>query len=407
MSEFSKNNLKNFIISENNTKRDEIFNKLNQLCIIIEKIIIYLYIILINKKNIDKQQFNILFNIFKKIYEVRDIKYPIHLEYFISNYILKFIINLNAKEFEFINNLFNNYNNNKNYNYNSNKKLFTIVYDFFKHTESDKIYKALSSIKINNEIIFLSPLIKKNKYIKIPNEIDSYEKKIYFMKLVFNSSYIITIDKLNKKKINFFKKVLSKKTWNNFVDIYENNGEINNNDEIMFCYCLGFFCDFDYNIFITTIALQIVEEQNKNKTTTLEDVKKSKDLFDLFEIYYIIRPERVLGLSANLSLSGEELGELFTKINKKIVNDININNFNINNFKINELDNLKSEIEILNKYNIDKILIIKNNEDSSKTYYNLAAINQFIENTNSKIDIINKKINSEGYKIPIINLASK
>ena len=268
----------NATLSNNNKQntKTKLYDNLNKLCIIIQNKLLYEYEKLINNNNNNEiKKLNILFNIFKKIYEARDKKYPIHLEYFISNYILKFVCMLNKEEYEFIKKLLEK----------TEQMSFSSVYDFFKH--SNKIYEGLSSIKIDNGITFLSPNIKKNKYIRIPSENTSDIKKMYFIYLliILNDKSI----KLDDLQIIFLKKVLSNKNWDKFVDSYKPDEEIEYNEEIMLAYFIGVFCNFNFNDFINGISRKIVEEQNKNKITTLEDVKKSKDLIDLFEIYYDIR----------------------------------------------------------------------------------------------------------------------
>jgi hypothetical protein len=249
-----------------------IYNELERLCIVIQDKLFDFYI-----TNTDIEKLNIFFNICKKIYETRDVKYfKIHLEGFVSNYVLKFVGILDEIEFKFIHDLLTNEND---------KTSFSNIYDFFIHIRSDEIYNALSSMKINENITFLSPNIKQYKYIKIPNSNDI--KKRYFfiyILLTFNISAII----FEQNEINFLKKVLSNKSWDNFVDEYEDLYK-NYDNEIMLSYCLGNLCNYDFNNFKDTIANQIVEETNK--TITSNKVKSSKDIYDLFEIYYCITYE--------------------------------------------------------------------------------------------------------------------
>ena len=227
----------NATLSNNNKQntKTKLYNNLNKLCKIIQDKLFNEYEKLVSNNN-EIKKLNILFNIFKKIYELRDKKYLIHLEYFSSNYILKFVSTLNKEEYEFIKKLLEN----------SEQISFTSVYDFFKHT--NKIYESLSSIQIDNDITFLSPNIKKNKYIKIPNEIDSYEKKIFFITLLIN--FDMNSIKLDELKINFLKKVLSNKNWDKFVDSYKPDEEIEYNEEIRLAITLGYLCNFEFNYFI-------------------------------------------------------------------------------------------------------------------------------------------------------------
>ena len=95
--------------------------------------------------------------------------------------------------------------------------------------------------------------------------------------------------------------------------------------------------------------------------------------------------------------SEEELGILFNKIYRKIMFDIYINNFSMTQ---KELNTLKSNIEELNKYKKNKILMIKSNNPIE--YFTSEDINGFIENINIKIKNINNILNVKNI-IPIIN----
>jgi hypothetical protein len=270
-------NLSNKNKQNKQNNKIKLYDNLNKLCIIIEDKLFKEHKRLNEKK--ENEKFNILFNIFKKIYEIRDKKNSIHLEYFISNYILKFVGTLNKEEYEFIKNLLEE----------KEKNSFTSIYDFFKNTNNNEIYKKLSSVKIYNNITFLSPFIKKNKYIKIPNDNDSNIKKVYFIDLLINFS--MNPIKIEQNQINFLKKVLSNKYWDKFVDNYKANTYINYDEEIMLAHSFGIYCHFNFNQFIETLSRKIIEEKNKNKTTTSENIKKVNNIIDLFEIYYIITEE--------------------------------------------------------------------------------------------------------------------
>jgi hypothetical protein len=286
---FNKSNLKNFINGSKNITSiytntylfPEIIglcdNIQNSLCIFkVDKFLIN------NNKNSNEEikEFNILFNIYKKIYEARD-KYLLKKiqNPFSNNYILKFIRNLDDEEYNYIVKLLE-----KKY-----KTLFIDLYDIFKHTKSDKISKAFLLFKTEDIITFLSPKIKQNKYIKIPDDNDSDIKKVYFILLL----QLFRINSIDISKfpyeINFLKKVLSNNYWDKFVDKYKPDKEIVYDEEIMLAYCLGHLCGFIFNDFIEMISRKIIEEQKQNITTTSEKVKNAKDIVDLFEIYYIIK----------------------------------------------------------------------------------------------------------------------
>lgn len=304
--------LKQFINNSNNQNYDSeyfLFIKLQKLCDKIQNIILNSRlkidsIVENNNNEIIKEEFNILFNICKKIYEAREeyllqkIQNPITTSNSIlkikknpfrnRNYILKFIRNLDDKEYEFIKDLLNDGPNEGMY-----KSLFIAVYDIFKHTDSDKLYEALSKNKISDDsITFLSPNIKKIKYIKIPDDNDSNIKKKFFIELLIN--FNMNPIELDTNKINFLKKILSNNYWDKLVAKYKPNEEIVYDEEIMLAYCLGFFCKYNFNYFIKTISIKIIEEKKQNITITSEKVKNAKDIVDLFEIYYVININNIL-----------------------------------------------------------------------------------------------------------------
>jgi len=427
-------------INKQNTKT-KLYDNLNKLCIIIQNKLFDEYEKLVSNNN-EIKKLNILFNIFKKIYESRDKKYPIHLEYFISNYILKFVGMLNKEEYEFIKNLLGN----------TEQISFTSVYDFFKH--SNKIYEALSFIQIDNDITFLSPNIKKNKYIIIPSENDSDIKKMYFIKLlIIFKDFPIKLDEL---KIKFLKKILSNNTWDKFVKSYIQDQYIIYNDEIRLAITLGYLCYFDFNIFIEIIARQIIEEQNKNKTTTtLETIKNSKDILDLFEIFYSIANENIeikkelkkrqieferieqerielerieqerieferieqerikkssnvlsssevpLSNSSTLNIEREYLGKILKKIENKVDllrEKCKLPNFNKNNNINKEIIRLlKKYIKTIENYTIDYVILY----DNRKNQLSINIKENYCKDINAKITELNKCLEINGF-IPFI-----
>jgi hypothetical protein len=346
------------------TTKIKLYDNLNKLCIIIQDKLYNEYQKLINNNN-EIKKLNILFNIFKKIYESRDKKYPIHLEYFISNYILKFVGMLNKEEYEFIKKLLDD-----------NEQIsFTSVYDFFKH--SDKIYEALKSIKINNQITFLSPEIKQNKYIKIPHDNDNNIKKNFFISLLikFHMNKII----LNSQQINFLKKVLSNK---NSDILFISNIPIKYNEDIMLGYAYGSFCDFDYNIFIETIARQIIKEKNKNIITTSEILKNSKNILDLFEIYYNIK---FLSNKSSLSAVKSSIKNPLSVVNSSLIKQsspLSVVNSSIKNPLSVEKSSIKTPLS-------EENLSIKKNplsvENLSKKQKSLIENPLSVENLSSEV----------------------
>jgi len=236
---------------------------------LIEKVLLKILIISStnNKKTFNKD-FNIIFSIFKKIYEARDKKYPIHIESFITNYILKFILSLDDKELDFIESLLNE----------NEKEIFRTIYKKYKHIQSKDIFKALSFISTSN-LTILNPYIKKNKNIIIPDDNASNLKKLYFILLVFFSS---CIEKFIEKPaiIPFLKKIL--------LNYNKNTLSVDPSEEVQFAIVLGCLCNIDFSFFIETIANKIIEEKSineKNKTNIDTRVKSSKDISDLFEIF--------------------------------------------------------------------------------------------------------------------------
>ena len=257
---------------------EKTFNTLLELTQIIEKelfenVLIKILIFSPNGKKTFHKDFNIIFNIFKKIYEARDTK-SIRLSY--SNYILKFILSLDYKEFDFIESLLaNNY-----------KKIFRTIYQKYKHTQSKELYKALSKLffpfnkgyqripYVTN--IILNPQIKKNKYIIIPDDNANNFKKLYFILLVVFSSCIEIIIE-DDNLISFLKKIL--------LDYKKNTISIEPSEEVEFAIVLGFLCKCNFSIFTSTIAEKIIEEKKINKKNIDTRVKSSKDISDLFEIF--------------------------------------------------------------------------------------------------------------------------
>ena len=425
-----------------------------------------------NKKKTFHKDFNLIFSIFKKIYEARDTKSIFNSN---SNYILKFILSLDDKEYNFIEHLLNK----------DKQKIFTQIYKKYKKTQSKELYKALSKIYIlfiskkgifkddkynlNVKNTILNPQIKKNKYIIIPDDNASNLKKLYFILLVVFSSCIEIIINIKNSNnlIKFLKKIL--------LNYKKNTISINQSEDVKFAIVLGCLCDFDFSIFINTISQKIIEEKNKKNIDTR--VKSSKNISDLFEIFLeldinknksltstvyfahvnIIKsylygnkstssslpvaslpvaslpvasvstttsssasasasvstttsssvPESALSANPSVVSSGnelltaekseEELGILFNKIYRKIMFDIYINNFSMTQ---KELNTLKSNIEELNKYKKNKILMIKSNNPIE--YFTSEDINGFIENINIKIKNINNILNVKNI-IPIIN----
>jgi hypothetical protein len=283
---FNKTNLKNFINDlENKSTYREIIGLCENIHHVLSIFDVDMFLVNSNKKNNNKKkEFNILFNIYKKIYEARD-KYLLKKiqNPFSNNYILKFIRNLDDEEYKYILEKLEKLEESED------KTLFIDLYDIFKHTKSDKIYKAFLLFKTEDKITFLSPNIKQNKYIKIPDDNDSDIKKGYFI-LLLQYFKINSID-ISKfpHEINFLKKVLSNNYWDKFVDKYKPHKAIVYDEEIMLAYYLGQFCGFTFNDFIENISRKIIEEQKQNITTTSENVKNAKDIVDLFEIYYIIK----------------------------------------------------------------------------------------------------------------------
>jgi hypothetical protein len=277
-------------------KMKEPFNKLYLLILIIEEVLfkkVLSEILIINSSNGSKsfhKDFDIIFSIFKKIYEARDTKYFINkiTKYTSDNYILKFIISLDDKEFDFIESLLNDGNYIKNI-LDTKKliitydpRLFKTIYKKYKHTKSNDIYNILGDDIINdsfNDITtILNPNIKKNKHIIIPEDNASNLKKLYFILLVVFSSCIkIILDNIGDipELIRFLKKIL--------LNYNKNTVFKDPNEDVEFAIVLGCICFFKFSFFIETIANKIIEEKNKKNIDT--KVKSAKDISDLFEIF--------------------------------------------------------------------------------------------------------------------------
>ena len=114
----------------------------------------------INMNNNNNPEFNIIFNISKKIYESYNTHFISNNTYN-NNYVLKFIENLNNQESNYIKSLLEN---------NTDKILFQEIYD-----ESNRIdmYSILSSYTTNisiKDLDFLSPENEQSQYIKFPDD---------------------------------------------------------------------------------------------------------------------------------------------------------------------------------------------------------------------------------------------
>jgi hypothetical protein len=275
--------------------KQEAFNKLYLLILIIEEVLfkkVLLEILIINPSNGSKsfhKDFDIIFSIFKKIYEARDTKYFINkiTKYTSDNYILKFIISLDDKEVDFIEFLLNDGNYIKDIldtkgikTYDS--RLFKTIYKKYKHTKSNDIYNILGDDIMNDffnkKTTILNPNIKKNKNIIIPEDNASNLKKLYFILLVVFSSCIeIILDNIDDfpNLIPFLKKIL--------LNYNKNTVLKDPNEDVEFAIVLGCLCLFDFSFFIETIANKIIEEKNKKNIDT--KVKSAKDISDLFEIF--------------------------------------------------------------------------------------------------------------------------
>jgi hypothetical protein len=388
-----------------------------------------------HKKTFDKD-FNLIFNIFKKIYEARDTKSifksnnlnSIRISY--SNYILKFILSLDDKEFDFIENLLQDNGSKINY-----QQIFRTTYKKYKHTQSKELYKALSKIfflfKDEEEFLnvtntILNPQIKKNKYIIIPDDNASNLKKLYFILLVVISSCIeiIIINIRKPNLILFLKKIL--------LNYKKNTISKEPSEEIQFAIVLGCLCDFKFSIFIDTISNKIIQEKKTNKTNINTRVKSSKDISDLFEIFlelninnsrtlnnivyyqfldYIISkifPEVQLleetnastelarhvasGTNAPLVMNDPGFNNLFNSIKNSIDFFSNINK--ITQFRSESLIELKNNIELINTKKYNELRILKN--DGS--YILVFELSNIIKTLNTKILIINKDIHTKNIK---------
>ena len=287
----SKSVNKSFIDKKNRIHK-ELKNLLNNLDgQLIDKIFLT-----INMNNNNNPEFNIIFNISKKIYESYNTHFISNNTYN-NNYVLKFIENLNNQESNYIKSLLEN---------NTDKILFQEIYD-----ESNRIdmYSILSSYTTNisiKDLDFLSPENEQSQYIKFPDDKSPFLDKKYV--LMFFYYYYCTKIEINifiiqntnnnnilekKNKLNFFKKILSKNKWDKFMEYINDKEEINNytkgNDEIIITDCFGKLCNYDFNKFINTISNEIIKEENKNISKIKNELNSAKNIVDLFKIYYIIQ----------------------------------------------------------------------------------------------------------------------
>lgn len=228
-------------------------------------------------------EFNIIFNISKKIYESYNTHFISNNTYN-NNYVLKFVEKLDNKEFNYIIDLLKN---------KTDKILFEKIYN-----ESNRIdmYSILSSYTTNiDKLTFLSPENEQSQYIKFPDDKSPFLDKKYVLMLFYYYYYFTKIDINSNKmiKLNFFKKILSKNKWDKFMEYINDNEEINNytkgNDEIIITDCFGKLCNYDFNKFINTISNEIINEENKNISKIKNELNSAKNIVDLFKIYYIIQ----------------------------------------------------------------------------------------------------------------------
>jgi hypothetical protein len=227
-------------------------------------------------------EFNIIFNISKKIYESYNTHFISNNTYN-NNYVLKFVEKLDNKEFNYIIDLLKN---------KTDKILFEKIYN-----ESNRIdmYSILSSYTTNiDKLTFLSPENEQSQYIKFPDDKSPFlDKKYVLMLFYYYYCTIININSNKMIKLNFFKKILSKNKWDKFMEYINDKEEINNytkgNDEIIITDCFGKLCNYDFNKFINTISNEIINEENKNISKIKNELNSAKNIVDLFKIYYIIQ----------------------------------------------------------------------------------------------------------------------
>jgi hypothetical protein len=425
-------NISNKKIDFERTKKQPGFNKLYLLVLIIEKalfekVLLEILIINGNGKRTFHKDFNIIFSIFKKIYEARNTKI------LVGNYILKFIKSLDDKEVNFIHDLLNNGDYIKKFLEGKlittyKPEIFKNIYKKYKHTNN--IYEFLGGPIIdfffNDKTTILNPYIKQNKYIIIPDDNASNLKKLYFILLVvFSSCVDIFLDNARNisKYILFLKKVL--------LDYNKNTISVDPNEDVKFAFVLGCLCNFDFSFFIKTIADKIIEEKNKKETNTNTKVKSSKNISDLFEIFFelnIFKETSVDDISFIKSIkeisvtlpdrfikttSSPAAPNILNKINMTLNNSRspNVNKnmfidivdlvsyfFNIknsrqissNNTFINKLIN--SIIEI-NKININTLQI--SYKDNKSKFFTIDELKEIISLLNPKIDEINQKMKIE------------
>jgi len=417
-----KENINSYTSSQNINNKETTFNTLLELTKIIEKtlfekVLLEILIFSPNGKKSFHKDFNIIFNIFKKIYEARDTKTifksnnlnSIRLSY--SNYILKFILSLDYKEFDFIESLLDNFY----------KKIFRTIYQKYKHTQSKELYKALSKLfflikgdpaflNVTNTTI-LNPYIKRNKYIIIPDNNANNFKKLYFILFVVFSSFINGIHSF-PNIISFLKKVL--------LNYNKNTISVEPSEEVEFAIVLGFLCNFEFFIFIDTISKNIIEEKKPNIDTR---VKSSKDISDLFELflelninnskqldyifYYLVisdileklYPSKIssFGLSSSAGLSDPVINDPgFNNLFKLIENTINFfsDSNKIEHFRSNSLIVLKQNINLINTKKYNELHILNN----IGNYIDIFKLGQLIKELNGKILLINNDINNKNIK---------
>jgi hypothetical protein len=244
----------------------------------------------INMNN-NNPDFNIIFNISKKIYESYNTHFISNNTYN-NNYVLKFVENLNNQESNYIIDLFNNITTKK-----IKDNFINLFQEIYNESNSIDMYSILSSYTTNisiKDLDFLSPENEQSQYIKFPDDKSPFLNKKYVLMLFYY--YYCTIININSNKmikLNFFKKILSKNKWEKFIDYINDNEEINNytkgNDEIIITDCFGKLCNYNFNKFINTISNEIIKEENKNISKIKNELNSAQNIVDLFKIYYIIQ----------------------------------------------------------------------------------------------------------------------
>jgi hypothetical protein len=414
-------------------EKQPVFNKLYLLVLIIEKALfekVLLEILIIdgNGKRTFHKDFNIIFSIFKKIYEARNTKI------LVGNYILKFIKSLDNKEVDFIESLLNTDDYIKNFLESKgittyNPKIFKTIYKKYKHTNN--VYEILGGPIINfffnDKTTILNPNIKQNKYIIIPDDNASNLKKLYFILLVVFSSCVDNFldNVLNiSKYILFFKKIL--------LSYNKNTISVNPNEDVKFAFVLGCLCNFDFSFFIKTIADKIIEEKNEKETNTNTKVKSSKNISDLFEIFFelnifkeayvgdisfiksikdisVTLPDRFITPPPPPPAAPNILNKINMTLNNSASPNVNKNMFIEIVDLVSHYFNIKNGRQISNTPNIDRLIYLINEinkinintlqisyKGNKSKFFTIDELKEIISLLNPKIDAINQKMKDEG-----------